>query len=318
MTIKVYYSFQEVCNLLDKTRSQVSYLISNGRINPANPNTWRGDGGYRFEKKEINDYLEEVKSKEKPLLTLSEAAKYLGRSKSFIQQAVNKGILPFEEIRNKKRNTKLYNRKELDKIKQNLSDNVRKSTGIPVCLNNLVLFDLQEIENQQFRIIDVEKRIGITDSGDYIEIPMHIQSKDISNKSYSTVPGSVIFIFPYHESYRSNILDTIFYLIKYVGSSNIKLWHLEEELKIQVRLVSIPYDYNIFRILMTFITEGEVLHKDKNITFTIGKMNLHIRVPVSIMEKIEKDKETMFLKSKSEVVEHIITKHYQSKTNNNY
>jgi hypothetical protein len=71
------------------------------RLNPVNRTTYKGDGGYRF----LREELDRIKpAYVKSDLTITQAAQKIGRSKTFIQKLLKEGIIPYyeDELRGKK------------------------------------------------------------------------------------------------------------------------------------------------------------------------------------------------------------------------
>lgn len=89
-----YLSLEELCDRVGLTKNQLGYLIKYKHIEPINLDTWKADGGYRFEQEDVKR-LEELY---KDSLTLKEAAEFLNKSKTYVHNAAKDGILPFKEI----------------------------------------------------------------------------------------------------------------------------------------------------------------------------------------------------------------------------
>lgn len=99
-----YLSLEEVCDRVGLTKNQLGYLIKYKHIEPINLDTWKADGGYRFEQEDVKR-LEELY---KDSLTLKEAAEFLNKSKTYVHNAAKNGILPFKEIAKGKSTERLY------------------------------------------------------------------------------------------------------------------------------------------------------------------------------------------------------------------
>ncbi len=117
-----YLSLEEVCDRVGLTKNQLGYLIKYKQIEPINLATWKADGGYRFEKKDVKK-LEELY---KDSLTLKEAAEFLNKSKTYVHNAAKDGILPFKEIAKGKSTERLYLKKDLEVFKGKIENRSKK------------------------------------------------------------------------------------------------------------------------------------------------------------------------------------------------
>ncbi|MBW3496741.1 helix-turn-helix domain-containing protein [Bacillus sp. FDAARGOS_1420] len=119
-----YLSLEEVCDRVGLTKNQLGYLIKYKHIEPINLDTWKADGGYRFEQEDVKR-LEELY---KDSLTLKEAAEFLNKSKTYVHNAAKDGILPFKEIAKGKSTERLYLKNDLVIFKQKIENTSKEDS----------------------------------------------------------------------------------------------------------------------------------------------------------------------------------------------
>ncbi|MGF2773296.1 helix-turn-helix domain-containing protein [Bacillus cereus] len=120
-----YLSFEEVRESVSLTKNQLSYLIKYKQIEPVNPNTWKADGGYRFDAEDVKSLKEMYKDS----LTLKEAAEFLNKSKTYVHNAAKDGILPFKEIAKGKSTERLYLKSDLETFKQEIENTSKEKSN---------------------------------------------------------------------------------------------------------------------------------------------------------------------------------------------
>lgn len=307
----MYISFQDICEMTNRSRSQISFLISKGVLQPVNPNSFRADGGYRFKRADIEAYLEAEKKKKEEWLTLKEAAMYLGRSKTYVLQNVEKGRVSYKEEQQTKRTIRIYNKKELDKIRNELEEEHTKTTSLPVIQDGLILFEKFMHNNEMVRVIDIKRHIGVTSSNRVVHLEGAQPQTSILDKPYCTKPGSVTFSFPFIQQYQNKAMDAILYLIQHAGPRNVQVWKEEDDYKVKVRLVRIPYEDQVMRMLQTCIVKGVVNIEGKEIKFSSNQQRMTISLSKFLYDKLQEAKKKHKFESYSDCIEEALT-HYLS------
>jgi len=79
----MYITVNELARILNKTKRQIQYMISNKIAQPINPDTHRRDGGYRFSSSEVERLKERYNRND---LSLKEASRLVGITPQYLNQ----------------------------------------------------------------------------------------------------------------------------------------------------------------------------------------------------------------------------------------
>lgn len=251
----------------------VNHEDTSKRLNPVNRSTYKGDGGYRFHKEDV----ERIKpTYVKNDLTTSEAAARIGRSKTFIQKLIKDGVLPYYEY--ELRGKKTYFIKE-----ENLKDYVRenpdsgkydtiydKKSGVflfqPFINDGRIarVFEMKRVSRYKMEITlltGTETRFTYEDALKDGWMP----ALNITPKKPNTAYGYARFEFPSPTTLDSMIYTIIEEIFKQVGAANIRITTGEKlilEVKKSVLQNILPTTHpDMIDKLKLFITIGEIIPK---------------------------------------------------------
>lgn len=305
-----YKTFEEICEQAKLSKNQLRYLIKHKKIEPINQDTWKSDGGYRFEEEEAQRIIEAYKD----YLSLKDAAAYLQKSRTYVHNIAKQGSLPFKEVEKGKTTEKLYHLKDLEKFKRQLNNvdmvNKRMYDHMQLYSSNLLLFDTAELNGQYVRVIDVDKRIAVNSYNEQVVIHENVSSAHFIDESIQkkkiTKPGDVSFLFPLYTAY-----DVMLYVITHLGVSNILVSEKNEGYFMKCKLGSIPYDAHIFRVLNTCLMSGNLQQKNDRIQFTNNKEHVSLYLKPEVIKNAKLIAKDKGYKGYKKVLEEIINKNLE-------
>ncbi|QWI47064.1 helix-turn-helix domain-containing protein [Bacillus mycoides] len=300
-----YKTFEEICKEANLSKNQLRYLIKHKKIEPINRDTWKGDGGFRFEDDKAQLIIDEYKG----YLSLKDAAAYLQKSRTYVHNIAKQGSLPFKEVVKGKTTEKLYHLKDLEEFKRKMNDvdmvNKRMNDHIQLYSNDLLLFDKIEFNGQEVRVLDVDKRIGINSHNENLMIPEKVASKQFNDETIQkkkiTKPGDVSFLLPLYTAY-----DVILYVISHLGVSNVLVSKKNEGYFMKCKLGSIPFDTHIFRVLNTCLISGHMQQKKDRIHFTNNKEHVSLYLDPNIIKNAKQKANEKGYKGYKKVLEEIL------------
>ncbi|AZJ24601.1 DNA-binding protein (plasmid) [Bacillus wiedmannii bv. thuringiensis] len=306
-----YKTFEEVCEQANLSRNQLRYLIKYKKIEPINRDTWKADGGYRFEQEDAQQLAEEYKD----YLSLKNAAVYLQKSRTYVHNAAKEGSLPFKEVAKGKTTERLYHLKDLEEFKRKMNEvgmvNKRLYDHLQLHSKNLLLFDMVEFNDQEARVIDTEKRLGINSHNEQITIPEEVMSnhfsEDAIQKKKITRPGDLSFLFPLYTAY-----DVMLYVISHLGMSNVLVSKKNEGYFMKCKLGTIPYESYMFRVLNSCLICGVLQHKNDAIRLTDDKEHVSLYLNAEVVEAAKKKADKKGYKGYKKYLEDIIHKEVKS------
>lgn len=289
-----YLNINEVAEKLNITPTSVYKIVNhenpNKRLEPVNRTTYRGDGGYRFRREDVERMKSMYLKKD---LTTSQAAIRIGRSKSFMQKLLHDEVIPYyEEVyRGKKtffikeEHLEEYLRENPDHGKHTIFD---KKTGV-------FLYQPFKKDGHLARVIDM-KRAG----RNKLEILLQTGSETrftyekaiiegwkpssiiIPQKTNSTY-GYARFEFPIPTTIDSMTYTVIEVLFKHVGPANIRITKNEKlivEVKKSVLRGIMPITHpDIVDKLKMFLVSGEIIPKYDGILIDTGLSPITFYLP---------------------------------------
>ncbi|PEB54568.1 DNA-binding protein [Bacillus sp. AFS098217] len=305
-----YKTFEEICEQASLSKNQLRYLIKHKKVEPNNQDTWKSDGGYRFEEEEAQRIIEAYKD----YLSLKDAAAYLQKSRTYVHNIAKQGSLPFKEVEKGKTTEKLYHLKDLEEFKRQLNNvdmvNKRMYDHMHLYSSNLLLFDTAEMNDQEVRVIDVNKRVGINSHNEQLIIPEKVTSNHFTDESIHkkriTKPGDTSFLFPLYTAF-----DVMLYVISHLGVSNVLVSEKNEGYFMKCKLGNIPYDAHIFRILSTCLMSGNLQQKNNLIQFTNNKEHVSLYLKPEVIKNAKQIAKDKGYKGYKKVIEEIINKNLE-------
>ncbi|MFD0710902.1 helix-turn-helix domain-containing protein [Paenibacillus sp. GCM10027626] len=275
--MNAYLSVSEAAAELNITATSIYKIVNhedeNKRLEPVNRTTYKGDGGYRFRREDV-ERLKPAYIKED--LTSAQAAERLGRSKSFIQKLLKEGLLPYYEGELRGQKT-FFIREEhlLDYMASNPDHG--KSDTIYDKKSGAFLFQPYRKEQRLARVIEMKRA-----SRQKIEVILQVEggarltleqalgegwmpALKIKPAKVNSAYGYARFEFPAPTMLDSMIYSIIELFFEQIGPSNMRIM-MEDKLIVEVKksvLTDIlPATHpDLLDKLKLFITSGSIIPK---------------------------------------------------------
>ncbi|MGF7035331.1 excisionase family DNA binding protein [Paenibacillus mucilaginosus] len=270
------------------------------RLEPVNRNTYRGDGGYRF----TSDDVQRIKGLyTKVDLTISETAKELGRSNTFVYRLIREGQLEAYEAEFKGKRVYFITRENLDRFKLQHPDTGASET-IYDRKNKLFLFQPFMKDGRLARIVEM-KRVSVkrTDSllqiGHDERIP-YAEAIEQGWRPLYSIPdhkplhsyGFARFVFPKPTTLDSVIYNVIEEMFRHIGPVNMKIHQdagsIIVEVKKAVLTNVLPSTHpDLIDKLKLFIKSGEIVIKYDGVLIDTGFSPVTFYLPEKKKEALQ-------------------------------
>lgn len=261
----------EVKEYLDVSHFVINSLMKLGKLVPINKDTWRLDGSFLFERKDV-----EVVKKERETegLTLYQASKKYGLSTYQLEKWLEAGDLTVVVQEHRNRETKFIKEEELHQLVHRFDQS--NATYTYSQKYNTVLFQRYIQGNTIARIISIPKRGDIMLANEFgSEFTLKEAKKlgyapayELSDKPRSHHQRFVKFRIPKSDQLRSSSFQLIDLILQYVSPRNIKISVEEEFLYFDVRqsLIELPMGTQLEWIesLTPYLIEGKLIKRVNN------------------------------------------------------
>ncbi|GKS12925.1 hypothetical protein YDYSY3_39250 [Paenibacillus chitinolyticus] len=277
-----YLNVSQVAKLLGVTPSTIYKLVDqkdpSRRLEPVNRTTYKGDGGYRFKIDEV-DKLKHLYLKTD--LTTSQAAKRLGKSKSFLQKLMRIGVIPYYEDTFHGQRTFFIREEDLIQYENSMQAE-EKWNIIYDKTRNIYLFQSFKREGEIARVIEMVQ------NGRKIEVYLQTASRNrllyeetvllgwapvVQLQKIKPISsyGFAIFEFPIPLTFESLIYSLIEEIINQIGPSNIRILRTSEKIVVKVKkskMLNVHPD--LIDKMKLHITEGKVVVSSKEVLIDTG------------------------------------------------
>ncbi|MCM3164697.1 MULTISPECIES: hypothetical protein [Metabacillus] len=259
----MYITVNELASILNKTKRQIQYMISNRIAQPINPDTHRRDGGYRFSSTEV-ERLKEIYNRND--LSLKEASRIVGITPQYLNQLalVNKIQSSMVSVghRLERRFTKEDCESILVELKQKKHSKRNNQYGkrLSNYSNGVRLFKHITLDDQKYVIVNTDPLSVLNEKGETV----YINSIDINierwiDKPYVTKKGFVEFQIPIPKYVEHPAYNLFYTLIKQIGPKNIQFFETPlGDYYIRTRQSKIHLCDDQFDLLQKFILKGRI------------------------------------------------------------
>jgi len=300
-----YLTVNEAALELNITATSIYKIVNHEdpskQLEPVNRTTYKGDGGYRFHREEV----ERIKpSYVRDDLTSSQAAERIGRSKTFIQTLLKEGVIPYYEDDFRGKRTFFIKEEHLQKYElSNINSgkydtSYDKKTGVYLFqpfIKDGVTARVVEMNRINRYKMDIVLQTGTESRFSYVEAVKDgwVPSFTIDQKKPISTYGYARFEFPIPATLDSMIYVIIEEFYKQVGPLNIRISVTEKlivEIKKSVLSGILPTTHpDMIDKLKLFITSGEIITKFDGTLIDTGLSPITFYLPEQRkMELIEK------------------------------
>lgn len=291
----MYLTLSQTAKELDRTERQVRYLVKTGVLEPANQDTYKRDGGYRFSQ----EVVEQVREKLKPEgISLRKAAEVVGITPQYLNSLAINGEIKSELVL-------IGNKKERRFLKEdcvNFRSQMRKKTHKSVAQygnklhlykGNLRLFDLISYQGGNVRIVKTQPITFLKADGTLLSPPSR-EGIPLSNKwiekPYNSKKGFVTFRMPIPRNAEHTTYDVLYKLIEGLGPKNVQVFERNDgDYFIRCRQGKIILEPKYTELLKRYVVEGEFFEiNEEEVLLQSGIVSQYIHLPRELHEQIEK------------------------------
>ncbi|WP_242320197.1 helix-turn-helix domain-containing protein [Bacillus cereus group sp. BfR-BA-01349] len=264
---------KEAAKKLNIAESTLHKYVKDELIKPVYDD-WKQDGSRLFYVDDIERLAESIK---KPKgITISELAKKLGKTKTYIQKHIKLGNLSAEKIVYRGKQTFLIDSVEAKKFIEKVSVGSGSRHFINIDGKDYFLYQLLEnrVTNNTARIIDIEIGKVLTDCNEVKDLEA-ILNEGFYPKVYIekgrgfTTKKVVTFTFPLPQNFDDKIYNIIDWLYAHIKGSNITINIKEEKILVTIKPIIISSQINNcqeeINFMKKFITEGSISVRDEKI-----------------------------------------------------
>ncbi|WP_144529578.1 helix-turn-helix domain-containing protein [Bacillus mobilis] len=264
---------KEAAKQLNIAESTLHKYVKDELIKPVYDD-WKQDGSRLFYVDDIERLAEAIK---KPKgITISELAKMVGKTKTYIQKHIKLGNLSAEKIVYRGKQTFLIDSVEAKKFIEKVSVGSGSKYFMNIDGKDYFLYQLLEnrVTNNSARIIDIEIGKVLTDCNEVKDLEA-ILNEGFYPKVYIekgrgfTTKKVVTFTFPLPQNFDDKVYNLIDWLYAYINGSNLTINIKEEKIIITIKPIIISAQINNCQeeisFMKKFITEGSISVRDEKI-----------------------------------------------------
>lgn len=264
---------KQAAKQLNIAESTLHKYVKDGLIKPVYDD-WKQDGSRLFYVDDIERLGEAIKIPKG--ITISELAKKIGKTKTYIQKQIKLGDLSAEKIVYRGKQTFLIDSAEAKKFIEKVSVGSSSRHFINIDGKDYFLYQLLEnrVTNNTARIIDIEIGKVLTDCNEVKDLEA-ILNEGYYPKVYIekgrgfTTKKVVTFTFPFPQNFDDKIYNIIDWLYAHINGSNITINIKEEKILFTIKPIIISTKINNcqeeINFMKKFITEGSISVRDEKI-----------------------------------------------------
>jgi len=228
----VYIPLIQVATRLNISPRSVKNMVSQGIIQPVNPDTYRRDGGYKFLEEDVKKLIQQQLNK----LSLRKAAALIGITPQYLNQlAKSKEKWIDSEVTTEGKQKRRWFKEEdcrllMQKMaNKELNSTIRYGRKLNPYKNEIRLFEPHQFDGQMLLVINTDPLQVIDSTGELTNADKEkIVSLPWPESKYQVKKGTVEISFaiprrPEHPLYR-----TLYRMIESLGPKNTKIYETSE------------------------------------------------------------------------------------------
>ncbi|MEQ2527606.1 hypothetical protein WMO40_12920 [Bacillaceae bacterium CLA-AA-H227] len=289
----MYLTLSQASEELDRTERQVRYLIKIGVLSPANQDTFKRDGGYRFSQNEIYTVKEKLKLDG---ISLRKAAQIVGVSPQYLNSLALKGEIKSSLVKVGNKTERRFKEEVCMKFKQHIHTKTHKSIAqfgekLHLYSNSIRLFDLIPYHDETVRVVKTSPVTLLKADGGLIfpETQEVLKASDEWNiKPYNPRKGFVVFRLPIPRNSEHKTYDILYDLISEIGPKNIQVFERSEgDYLVRCRQSKVKLTKAYFDLLQRYVIEGEIHYCNGEVTLESGLVSRYIHIPNQLLAEVE-------------------------------
>jgi hypothetical protein len=310
----MYLTLEQAARELDRTERQVRYLVKTGVLLPANQDTYKRDGGYRFSL----EVIKEVKSKLEPEgISLRKAAEIVGITPQYLNSLALKGEIESKLVTIGNKKERRFQLKDCMSFIAHFKSRTHKSVShfgekLHLYKNDLRLFELVMYEGETVRIVKTEPVTILNPKG---ELVSPADSEDFTNslkwpdKAYKTKKGFISFQVPMPRNAEHATYNILYQLIEGLGIKNVQIYErVDGDYFIRCRQGKLYIQRSHAELLKRYLVEGEltVLNEEESLLQS-DIVSQYIHLPRDLYEKIEKIAKERSVSTQSQLIDTVVS-----------
>lgn len=261
---ELYWSELEVANYFGRTKKTVKLWVEKGILTPANTDTYRSDGGYRFTLAEIERIKKLERSKD--FLSLKDASEYIGISEQYLCTLAIKKEIETEEGSFADPRRRFVHIEECNRFRQLILQRrhtkYMRFAGQKLNLfeQGIRLFDSFIYHEKQAVIILLSPLKLLVDGEGILEPTEKVvfSSKPIKEIPYMRTKGAGVFQFELTHDVYSPIFPIMSKLIESLGDKNVRITINEGKYIVKCRRGYFEGTNEEFKMLLKHQVSGDV------------------------------------------------------------
>jgi hypothetical protein len=310
----MYLTLEQAARELDRTERQVRYLVKTGILFPANQDTYKRDGGYRFSQ----EVVEEVKLKLEPEgISLRRAAEIVGITPQYLNSLALKGEIESELVMIGNKKERRFQIKDCMSFIEHFKRKTHKSVShfgekLHLYKSNLRLFELVIYEGEKVRIVKTEPVTFLNAKG---ELVSPAASKDFTtsrkwpDKAYKTKKGFITFQVPMPRNAEHTTYNILYQLIEGLGVKNVQIYERNDgDYYIRCRQGKLKIQRAHAELLKRYLVEGElaVLNEEESLLQS-DIVSQYVHLPRNLYEKIEEIAKERSVSTQSQLIDTVVS-----------
>lgn len=310
----MYLTLEQAARELDRTERQVRYLVKTGILLPANQDTYKRDGGYRFSK----EVVEEVKIKLEPEgISLRKAAEIVGITPQYLNSLALKGEIDSELVMIGNKKERRFNMNDCINFSEQLKSRTHKSVSqfgekLHLYNHDLRLFELITYEGETVRIVKTEPLTILNTKGELVSpaVPKDFTiSSQWPDKPYKTKKGFITFQVPIPRHAEHSTYNILYQLIEGMGVKNVQIYERKDgDYFIRCRQGKLKIQKEHAELLKRYLVEGELtVINEEEALLQSDIVSQYIHLPRDLYEKIEKVAKERSVSNQSQLIDTVVS-----------
>ncbi|RTR26563.1 MerR family transcriptional regulator [Robertmurraya yapensis] len=308
----MYLTLSQASKELDRTERQVRYLIKIGVLSPANQDTFRRDGGYRFSEDEVKRAKEKLKLEG---ISLRKAAQIVGVTPQYLNSLALAEKIDSKLVQIGNKTERRFNEKDCIDFKEHLHTRTHKSIAkygekLHLYKNRMRLFDLIPYHDETVRIVNTSTITLLKADGGLIhpdEQEILLTSDEWPHKPYNPKKGFIVFRLPIPRKSEHITYDLLYELISELGPKNIQVFERAEgDYLVRCRQARVKLNKEYFDLLQRYVIEGEIHYLNGEVKLESGIVSQYIHLPNELHAEVEKLANLRSMTTQEQLIEAVV------------
>jgi hypothetical protein len=309
----MYLTLAQTAKELDRTERQVRYLVKTSVLSPANQDTYKRDGGYRFSL----EVVEQVKEQLKPEgISLRKAAEIVGVTPQYLNSLALKGDIESNLVKIGNKSERRFKSEDCLDFRNHIHKRTHGSIAqygekLHLFRNELRLFELISYNDEIVRVVKTEPVRFLKTDGTLIEPPSkdRLPLSDLWGEiPYKTKKGFISFRFPIPRNAEHSTYNILYKLIDGLGTKNVQVFERSDgDYFIRCRQGRLILQQKYVELLKRSVVEGELVQiNEKEIELQSNIISQYIHLPRNFYDEIEEIAKKRSISTQKQLIETVV------------